>query len=173
MFRLELDVAAFNVPFIERDNASHSQQVSDHVALDFEVQRTICVHRGGHVNLDEPGLEVGVNQDVKAEDLKTCIDVWDRLLKGGVQNAFPAYYSFDYELVDSFKEVFSLLFADVEGEEVFKRSETPLAAEILFILAGFEEFSVFFVDAVVSEVLELPVFRVFRQVVIVLSGEPS
>lgn len=59
-------MTALNVTLIQRNDACHGKKVSNHVALDFQVQRTVSVHGWRHVDLNEPGFEIGVNQDIEA-----------------------------------------------------------------------------------------------------------
>ena len=92
-------------------------------------------------------------------------------MKRGVQDTFATNDGFDNKLVDPFKKVFSLLFADVIGKEVSQRSETPFASKIFLIFRRFLKFGVFFVDTVIGQMLKLPTFRIFGQVIIDFSRE--
>jgi hypothetical protein len=115
IFRLELYMTALDVTFVQRNDACHGQKVSNHVALNFQIQRTVSVHGRRHVDFNEPGLQVRVNQDIEAQNLKTGINVRHRFLKRGVQDTLATDDCFDNKLVNSFKKVLSLLLSNVIG----------------------------------------------------------
>jgi hypothetical protein len=94
-------------------------------------------------------------------------------LKRGVQDTFATNDGLDNKFIDPFKKVFSLLFADVIGKEVSQRSETPFASKVFLIFRRFLEFSIFFVDTVIGQMLEFSTLRIFGQVIIDLSCKPS
>ena len=167
-------VAAINVPIGKRRDAGHREQICDHVALDLDVERRVGVHGGRHVDLHEPGLEVGVDEHVEAEDFVAAVVVGHVLQEGSVEDVFPREDGLDDQVVDPGEELAGFLLADVEAEEVLEGAEAPLAAEVLLVLLlALHELSVLLVYAVVGQVLELLVLAIVRVLVVGLSRKSA
>lgn len=94
-------------------------------------------------------------------------------MERSVQNALSANDCLDNELIDSFEQIFGLSFTDIEWKEILKWSETPFTSKVFFILAWLQKLCIFFVDAVICEMLIFPVLRVFWQVIVNLSRKTS
>ena len=58
-----------DVVFVGQEEAGDVEQVGDHVALDVDVERRVGVEAGRYVHLEQPRLEVVVQQNVEAEQL--------------------------------------------------------------------------------------------------------
>ena len=107
------------VPFSQRHNPSHSKQVGNHLTLNLQIQLTISIHTGTHINLNQPRLQSRINQNIKAKHLKARINIPHILIKSIKQNRFPTYYSLGDKIIDALEELLSLGGANVVGQEGF------------------------------------------------------
>ena len=63
--------------------------------FDFEVDGSLAVERGGEVDLEEPRLEVGVDEDVEAVELEAVPLVRHEHLARAVHREFHRYYTLE------------------------------------------------------------------------------
>jgi hypothetical protein len=52
---------------VRGDYADHGEKISDHRALNLQIERTVSVEGRGKIDLQQPGSKVVVQQDIKAE----------------------------------------------------------------------------------------------------------
>ena len=67
---------------VKGNHADHCEQISDHIALNFEIKRTVGIHAGGHIDLNQPRLQILIDHHVKPIHLETVVNVWDIVLRG-------------------------------------------------------------------------------------------
>lgn len=164
-------MAPINVPLMQGHDPCHRKEIRNHVPFDLQIQGAVRIHRRRHVNLDQPGLEVRVYQDIEPQHFKTRINVLNRLIEGREQYVLPTNDGLHNKLVDFLEQLFGLRLADIVGKEILQRGKAPLAAEVLLVLGGLLELGVLLVDAVVGQVLELAVLGVLVGVVVDLGRE--
>ena len=70
--------------WIHSGHADQREQVAEHCGLDARVYGGLGVEGGRHVHLQQPRLQVGVDQDVEAVDLEAVVPVRHEHLAGAV-----------------------------------------------------------------------------------------
>ena len=74
--------------------------------FDFEVDRSLAVERGGEVDLEEPRLQVGVDEDVEAVELEAVPLVRHEHLACAVHGEFHRYYTLERKRAKVFVNFF-------------------------------------------------------------------
>ena len=167
-------VRTIQVSFRERADTNQGKQVSNEVAFDSEIEGRVGVHRRGHVDLHQPGLQGRVDQHIEPQDFKTAIVVGQLVHEGSKEGVFSREDRLDDQVVDTSKQFGSLFFADTEVEEVSQGSEAPLTAKIvLIVIFGFNEFRILLVYTVVSQVLKTLTLQVVGVLFIGFSCKPG
>ena len=93
------------------------EQVTQQAGLYLHVNGRVRVEAGGHVDLQQPGLQVGVNQNIKAVELETIIPVGDEHLAGTVNRELHRDDALDDDVLNAGHQVSGV---DVVGSEMFE-----------------------------------------------------
>lgn len=95
-------------------------------------------------------------------------------MEGSVQQILSADYGLDDHIINALEQLTCLSFPYIEAEEIFHRTETPLAAVVLFILVIADDIlSILLIDTVIGQVLIPLVFAIVGRRVVLFSRESS
>ena len=103
-----------------------SEGVIQQAHFHFVVAGGVGGHRGRGVDFNQPGLQVGIEQNVETVQLKAVLVVYDGLLDG--------LKAADDELLDLGEGIGHFLLAILGHQEKLHASEVPLAAETLIVI---------------------------------------
>ena len=152
---------------------AHSDQVesvSQQLWLDLHVNLAVTCEWRRQVDLDQPGLEVTINHDVKAVDLITICPVNASLFAGSQDVVLSRQEAFDYHVENTTPEEIHI---DVDLLQVLAESwETPFKAEVIILKVVIVHIVLtLLVDGVVRQMREfVPLCGIRR---IFLGCEPS
>jgi hypothetical protein len=136
---------------IEALDANQAEGVCEQGALDRQVKGALSRQGGTQVDLDEPRLEIRVNQDVKSKKLEAVGAVCASLLHASLDVVLTAEKSLEDDVVDTGpKEIH--VDADLL-EMLAEGAEGPLVAEVVLLLVlVLNKLLVLLVDRVVCQV---------------------
>ena len=93
------------------------EQITQQAGLYLHVNRGLRVEAGGHVHLQQPGLQVGVNQNIKAVQLETIISVGDEHLTSTVNGELHRDDALDDDVLNAGHQLGGV---NVAGSEMFE-----------------------------------------------------
>ena len=156
--------------WIHCGETNQSEEVTQHGGLDLHVDGRVGVEGGGHVDLQQPGLQIRVNQNIKTIHFKTIVSVRHEHLARAVHRELHRDNALDDHILDGLHQVGGV---EIIGAEMFEEGgERPLVTSIIIlnIVTG-DVVRVILVDAVVAEV-HARVPQVAPRVVVLDRGEP-
>ena len=80
-------------------HADQREEVAEHRGLDARVYGGLGVEGGRHVHLQQPRLQVGVDQDVEAVDLEAVVPVRHEHLAGAVHGELHGHDTLDDDVL--------------------------------------------------------------------------
>ena len=141
MFNL---IQRFFLP-IEPLDAHDIESITNQIGFDRHVEWGVASHRGTQIDFEEPRLEIGIDQDIEAENLKAVGPMSLILLHGILDLVLATENCLDYDVVGSGPEqvhVDSDLF-----QVLAEGTQGPLVAEVVLLaVLVLDEFLVLFVD---------------------------
>ena len=116
---------------IEPLDSYQIEHVTYQVALDGHIERRFCGHGRAQIDLNQPRLQIRVNQDVKAEQFKAVGPMRAILLHGGLDVVLAAEDCLDDDIVDAGPEQ---VHVDAHLLQVLAEgAQAPLVAEIVLL----------------------------------------
>lgn len=82
-------------------HAHHGEHVGDHGALDLQVQGAVGVEGGGEVDLQQPGAQVVIQQDIESQHLEAVCAVGHIHLHRTEHSMFDAEDRLDDQVVNA------------------------------------------------------------------------
>jgi hypothetical protein len=174
VFDIVAEMVAVEVAVGEGGDSDHAEEVGYHVAFNFEVEGGVGVHRGGHVDFHQPGFEVAVDEHVEAQHFVAAVVERSLAHEGSVENLFPRKNGLDDKIINAVEEIGGFFLPDAVVQEIFDSGETPLTAEVLFILfLTLDELHILLVYAVIGQMLKFLILAVAVCFIIDLCSESA